>query len=120
MFDNMQTIENEKGGRQLRDKGNKAEIEQLAVQRQLRQQELIARRIEEAKKRLQGSAKDVQSVPGSKAEEIKIYRSPMDYPKTVVPHQLSNTRLPEPWRSQGPRPTRPPAPPPPPFCWQRH
>ena len=75
-------------GPQLRDRGDKAQAEQLAVQRQIRQQELMAQRIEEARRRLQEKGEGIEETNGSKAEELRAYRSPDDYPREVTSYQL--------------------------------
>ena len=68
--------EGERGRRSLRDRNDKAAAEQASVQRQIKQQELMRQRIEEARRRMESgdSGKD-SDIQGGQVEELKAYRS---------------------------------------------
>ena len=69
-------ISGEGGRRSLRDRNDKAAAEQASVQRQLKQQELMRQRIEEARRRMENgdSGKD-SDIQGGQVEELRAYRS---------------------------------------------
>lgn len=76
-------------GRTLRDRKERDINEDLTIQRQMRQQELMQQRIREAMARHQaGEAGRSADEAIQAAQEIRVYRSPAEYPKDVSTHQL--------------------------------
>jgi len=76
-------------GRTLRDRKERDANEDLTIQRQMRQQELMQQRIRDALARQQsGDADKAADAAIQAAEDIRVYRSPAEYPKDVSTIQL--------------------------------
>ena len=76
-------------GRSLRAREDKAALDQVAQKRALRQQELMEKKLVEARRRLQSGGKDVEeAVPGDSAVELRAYKSTADYPSDLLPGQV--------------------------------
>lgn len=91
--DEKNKMDTEEGGvrRSRRAKEEKAQADQAAIQRQMRQQELMARRLEEARKKLESgqTSSSTEEAKVTEAVELAAYRQPSEYPANVMPNQVS-------------------------------